>query len=78
MSRKLRNSLNALVVTAAICATGAFATASMPFAHTAAAASTTVDAPAATHASTGHRKVGRLNRIRHSLAMPYFSFVPRG
>jgi hypothetical protein len=72
MFRKLRNSLNALVVTAALCATGAFAAAAVPFAapagHTVAKVASVVE---------GHRK-GHPNRLRHALAMPYFSFVPRG
>ena len=72
MTRKLRNSLNALVVSAALCATGAFAAASVPFTtpagHTVAKVASVVE---------GHRK-GHPNRLRHALAMPYFSFVPRG
>jgi hypothetical protein len=72
MTRKLRNSLNALVVTAALCATGAFAAASVPFA--APAAQTVAKAASAVD---GHRK-SHPNRLRHALAMPYFSFVPRG
>lgn len=76
MIRKLRNSLNALLLTSALCATGAFAVAAMPFA----AVSTPASAPGAVaaHADAGPRKAVRLSRIRHSLAMPYFSFVPRG
>lgn len=74
MYRRLRNSFNALMVTAALCATGAFAAAAVPFAPSAA----TVASPAvAAAAGVGH-KVSHVNRIRHALAMPYFSFLPRG
>ena len=72
MTRKLRNSLNALILTAALCATGAFAAASVPFAGPATRVVAT-----ATSAVDGHR-MGHPNRLRHALAMPYFSFVPRG
>ncbi|WP_133499909.1 hypothetical protein [Cognatilysobacter terrigena] len=74
MYRRLRTSLNALVVTAALCATGAFAAASMPFAPAAQA----VTAPAVAAAVSVPHKISHTNRIRHALAMPYFSFLPRG
>lgn len=73
MYRKLRNSANALLVTAAICATGAFAAAAVPF-----AAPGLGVAASAPPADPGHRKAGHPNRMRHVLAMPYFSFLPRG
>lgn len=72
MTRKLRNSLNALTVAAVLCATGAFAAAAIPLAPAPADMATVRPAHPAPH------KVVRLSRIRHSLAMPYFSFVPRG
>ena len=75
MTRKLRNSLNALVVTAIVCATGAFAAASVPFATAPAAGSAVA---AAARAQAAPAKAGHPRRIRHALAMPYFSFVPRG
>jgi len=72
MTRKLRNSMTTLALTAALCATGAFAAASIPLAapagHTVAKVASAVD---------GQRKA-HPNRLRHALAMPYFSFVPRG
>ncbi|MGY3264752.1 MULTISPECIES: hypothetical protein [unclassified Lysobacter] len=74
MYRRLRNSLNALVVTAALCATAAFGAASVPFASTAPA----VSPPVVAVAMNAHQKVSHINRIRHALAMPYFSFLPRG
>ncbi|GAB6197471.1 hypothetical protein [Lysobacter xanthus] len=73
MTRKLRNSLNALVVTAALSATGAFALAAVPFA----TPSTAAGASLAVRLDTGP-KAGSTRRIRHQLAMPYFSFLPRG
>lgn len=77
MIRKLHNSLNALLPTSAICATGAFAVAAMPFAAPG-PASTAVPGVAAVDTGSAPRKAPRLSRTRHSLAMPYFSFVPRG
>ncbi|GAB1595975.1 hypothetical protein [Lysobacter claricitrinus] len=74
MYRRLRNSLNALVVTAALCTTGAFAAASIPFTSTA----PTVSSPAVAVAVGARHKPSHTNRIRHALAMPYFSFLPRG
>lgn len=74
MTRKLRNSLNALVVTAAIFATGAFAIAAVPFSGpVASAAPSTVVRHDAVRLPAGTNR-----RIRHQLAMPYFSFLPRG
>ena len=79
MSRKLRNNLNALVMTAALCATGAFAVAATPFAAAPVLDAPAVDLAAATVAADGTvRKPLRTSRIRHALAMPYFSFLPRG
>ncbi|TZF90598.1 hypothetical protein [Cognatilysobacter lacus] len=72
MSRKLQTSLNALVITAALCATGAFAAAAVPFA----APATRSIATVASAVDGGHHK-SHPNRLRHVLAMPYFSFVPR-
>ncbi|HZX79561.1 MAG TPA: hypothetical protein VFE72_01230 [Lysobacter sp.] len=78
MSRKLRNNLNALMVTAALCATGAFAVAATPFAASPVRDASTVEATAAVAAEAGVAKPPRTSRIRHALAMPYFSFLPRG
>lgn len=72
MTRKLQNSLNALIVTAALCATGAFAAASVPL------AVPTAHAVAKPGSEVGSHRSTRPNRLRHALAMPYFSFVPRG
>lgn len=70
MSRKLRNSVNAVIVTAALAAVASVGLAAgFPAARA-----------AASHAAAGgsHHRAGHASRIRHSLAMPYFSFVPRG
>lgn len=74
MYRKVRNSLNALLVTSAFCATAAFAVAAIPvspasFARPALAVAAPQDA---------HRRPARSSRIRHLMAVPYFSFVTRG
>lgn len=71
MRRKLRNSANAMLLSAALCATGAFVAAAVPF------AAPTVGVAAA-HVDSGHRKAPHSARMRHVLAMPYFSFLPRG
>ncbi|HEY4581851.1 MAG TPA: hypothetical protein VIG88_03170 [Lysobacter sp.] len=76
MTRKLRNNLNALVVTAALCASGAVA--ATPFAASPVAGPSAVDVAASASAEAGVRKPPRTSRIRHALAMPYFSFLPRG
>lgn len=75
MLRKVRNSLNALLLTSAICATGAFAVAAMPVAPQAAVGAR--PAMAVTATSDAHRKPARSSRIRHLMAVPYFSFVTR-
>lgn len=72
MNRKLRSSFNALMVTAALGTAAALAAAWVPSAARAASVQATP-----VHVGAHHR-TGHLSRIRHSLAMPYFSFVPRG
>lgn len=72
MRRKLRNSANAMLLSAALCATGAFVAAAVPF------AAPTVGVAAAARVDPGHRKAPHSARMRHVLAMPYFSFLPRG
>jgi hypothetical protein len=83
MTRKLRNSLQALLLTATVCTLGAVTLASLPLGF---------DAPASPVAAAGtastldmdaselpdRRKAGKTQRMRPSLGMPYFSFVPRG
>jgi hypothetical protein len=81
MTRKLRNSLNALLLTATVCTLGAVTLASLPLGFDAeaapiAAASPTVGLDASEPVT--RRKAGRTHRMRPSLGMPYFSFVPRG
>ena len=81
MTRKLRNSLNALLLTATVCTLGAMTLASMPLgfdskAGSIAAVSPTVGLDASEPVI--RRKAGRTHRMRPALGMPYFSFVPRG
>jgi hypothetical protein len=82
MTRKLRNSLNALLLTATVCTLGAVTLASLPLGLDAkatpivAAAAPTVDTDASE--PVVRRKAGKTHRMRPSLGMPYFSFVPRG
>ena len=84
MFRKLRNSLTALALAASALTVGAFALAAVPFsapavAHAAVAAESTAAAPARPPVVViAKRKVAHAVRMRHSAAMPYFSFVPRG
>ncbi len=83
MTRKLRNSFNALLLTSAVCALGAVSTAALPFDASGIeqmATSPTVKTAgmdAAVEAVT-RRKAGTVRRMRPSAGMPYFSFVPRG
>lgn len=80
MTRKLRNSLTALLLTSAVCALGAVTVASLPFGAAAAGPVATVNPTVDMDASepVTRRKAGRTHRMRPSLGMPYFSFVPRG
>ncbi len=76
MTRKLRNSINALLLTAAVCATGAFGIAAIPVTRHQPAAAASALATAPTH--DAHRRSAPSSRIRHLMAVPYFSFVTRG
>jgi hypothetical protein len=83
MTRKLRNSLNALLLTSAVCALGAVSTAALPFdaGRVEQAAATTVAKTVGMDAvaePVARRKAGTFRRMRPSAGMPYFSFVPRG
>ncbi len=83
MNRKLRNSVNALLLAALACATGAMATAALPFdggrvdPATGSAAADRIGLDATAEPVT-RRKAGTARRMRPSAGMPYFSFVPRG
>lgn len=87
MTRKLRNSLNALLLTSMVCATAAVATAALPFvppvpagavAPAAAAAIRMLpDADVRAVEAPVRRGAGK-SRLRTAAGMPYFSFVPRG
>lgn len=80
MTRKLRNSLNALLLASALCGLGAVTAAALPLGFDAAAPAArthpVVDMDATTPAKPS--RAGRTHRMRPSLGMPYFSFVPRG
>ena len=75
MTRRLRNSLNALLLTSAVCAMGAFAVAAVPVT---ARPAVVVSQPASAPAQDAHRRPGPASRVRHLMAVPYFSFVTRG
>lgn len=80
MTRKLRNSLNALLLASTAGVFGALTLAALPAGLDAGAparaASPAVELRA--DAAAGERKARRPHRMRPSLGMPYFSFVPRG
>lgn len=82
MNRKLRNSRNALLLTATACISGALAVAAVPLEGAPAPASIDpvevllVETGAAVEAPV--RKAARHTHMRRLTAMPYFSFVPRG
>lgn len=81
MTRKLRNSLNALLLASTAGVFGALTLAALPVGLDAgvpvrASASPAVELRA--DAAGGERKARRPHRMRPSLGMPYFSFVPRG
>ncbi len=83
MTRKLRNSLNALLLTSAVCTLGALSAAALPFdapridAAVASSAAKVIDTDVAAE-PVARRKAGTFRRMRPSVGMPYFSFVPRG
>lgn len=84
MTRKLRNSITALLLTSTVCTMGAVSLAALPFGvghaetvpGSATQQSTITGMDAA--AESAPRKAGRIHRMRPSAGMPYFSFVPRG
>ncbi|GAB2520125.1 hypothetical protein [Lysobacter humi (ex Lee et al. 2017)] len=83
MFRKLRNSLTALALAASALTVGAFVMAAVPFsapavAHAAVAVESTATPARPPVVVIAKRKVAHAVRMRHSAAMPYFSFVPRG
>ena len=81
MNRKLRNSVNALMLAALACAMGAMATAALPFdasvERTPGVGGDRLGLDAAAEPVARH-KAGTARRMRPSAGMPYFSFVPRG
>ncbi|TCZ88417.1 hypothetical protein [Lysobacter sp. N42] len=81
MTRKLRNSLNALLLASAACMLGAVTLAALPVGTDAGTPARVTASPAVglqAQAPAGQRKARRTHRMRPSLGMPYFSFVPRG
>jgi hypothetical protein len=84
MSRKLRNSITALLLTSTVCTVGALSLAALPFGvglADAAMVRTVQEAPATgleAAAEVAQRESTRPRRMRPSVGMPYFSFVPRG
>ncbi|TBR07734.1 MAG: hypothetical protein EPO46_10910 [Lysobacter sp.] len=86
MFRKLRNSLNALILASAITTTGVFALVSAPAipspssepGNAGLAISTGLADTHADSVSDAPRRPRKSMRIRHLMAMPYFSFVSRG
>jgi hypothetical protein len=83
MTRKLRNSITALLLTSTVCTLGAISLAALPFGVGHADIPTQASGPVPVvdgeaTSDTAPRRTGRAHRMRASAGMPYFSFVPRG
>jgi hypothetical protein len=84
MNRKLHNTASALMVSGTLLVLALMARASEgafdppPAPVEVAAASAALVAPEVADEPSDSVRSGRASRIRHSVAMPFFSFAPRG
>jgi hypothetical protein len=83
MTRKLRNSITALLLTSTLCSVGALSVAALPFGVGHAPSQPAPAAPESTltgmdAAGSAPREAAPVRRMRPSVGMPYFSFMPRG